>query len=151
MVASGYPDYTKLMRRLGRTVGVWAVVFVAFILAAATVGAGSIVLVIGTGVLVTVVFAATAFQAISWVKETERLQHGDRLAARQRGRDDTRVGRPTTRLLAFAFSFIGALGLPLTIVGAIAHLIGLVIAGVALLVVEVLDLAVMAPRRRTRE
>jgi uncharacterized membrane protein (DUF441 family) len=48
------------------------------------------------------------------------------------------------------FSFVAMFGLPLTVVGAVSHVNGLLIAGLVLLIAELIDLSIVWPARRAR-
>ena len=148
MGTGSYPDYTKLVKRIGLTFATWVVVYVVFIVAAAIAGAPRVVLGVGSAVLVVAGLGVMARQSVSWLKETKRRQH----AGRPQGVDGTDVvpGWRATGLPVLVLSCIAVVGLPLTLVGAFTHVTWLLIAGVVLLVVEVLDLAVVLPLRRAR-
>jgi hypothetical protein len=131
----------------------FALAFAIAIGAWAVIGAPRWVLGAGATVLVLGFFAAFTWSGASWKREErQRRRAGVHPSGQVEGRQ-----RPAPRSMVgavggagFLFSFAATFGLPLTIVGAVSHVSGLLIAGLVLLIAELVDLSIVWPARRAR-
>lgn len=96
---------------------------------------------------------ALIWNAIVWTREElqrRRAVSDDARASLKRGS----AARPgfvrSVGLPGVAFSLVAACGIPITIVGAVAHLAAVVVVGLVLLVAELIDMAVIWPQRQAR-
>jgi hypothetical protein len=147
-----YPDYAKLVKRVGLIYVGWIVVWVPLVLlvhATAPPNWVSAIAIVAPllGFLLALVLVIRAFVGEERQCRQVRQPTGP-------GEDRRRTTLASMlRLMgvpAFVFTCVAMLGLPLTLIGAVWHVQRVLELGLVLLVAELLDLAVIIPARGAR-
>jgi hypothetical protein len=145
------PDYPKFLKRIAYVCAGMLIGYVA--LGALMALKAPRWLVLGTLAAVTIGWiVSTVLVCRSFWREESQRQRGRLPAAvaPRRPRVTATTVVSVIGLPGLVFSGLAALGLPLTIIGAVSHLRWLLIGGLVLLTAELLDLLIVWPARRAR-